>query len=153
MIVAAVQETHFICEGDCRVLEDDFVIFSALGSHCGVGVSILVGCILNAIVNLVFAGDGGRLVVAEVTVKIFDSEWSRWRMTLLFPTVGPFLDDLKRQVLVGDWNTILDHKIDKGGRGASGSVRCDSSLIDLLAELDLVDRVSWITQGGRCERG
>ena len=30
--VAAVQETHFTCTEDCRVLESDLVVFSALGS-------------------------------------------------------------------------------------------------------------------------
>ena len=34
----------------------------------------------------------------------------------------------------------FDPKIDKGGQGASGSDRCESSLIDLLAKHDLVDR-------------
>ena len=29
---------------------------------------------------------------------------------------GPFLDDSKRLVLVGDWITILNPKLDKGGR-------------------------------------
>ena len=57
--VAAVQETHLTCEADCRVLEDDFVVFSAFGSHLSAGVSLLVGCSLDAIVNLVFAGYGG----------------------------------------------------------------------------------------------
>ena len=51
--VAAVQETHFICAADCRVLEGDFIIFSAFGSRCSTGVSLLVACSLNANVNLV----------------------------------------------------------------------------------------------------
>ena len=40
---AAVQETHFVCEADCRVLEGDFVVFSAFGSRCSARVSLLVG--------------------------------------------------------------------------------------------------------------
>ena len=52
----------------------------------------------------------------------------------------PFLDDLKWIVLVSDWNAILDPKIDRVGKGASGSVRCESSLIDFMARHDLVDR-------------
>ena len=71
VIVAAVQETHFICAADCRVMEGDFVGFSAFGSRCGAGVSLLVGRSLNANVNLVFAGDEGRLVVADIAVKTF----------------------------------------------------------------------------------
>ena len=63
--VAAVQETHFTCEADCRVLEDDFVVYSAFGSHLSAGVCLLVGRSLDAIVNIVFAGDGGRLLVAD----------------------------------------------------------------------------------------
>ena len=67
--VAAVQETHFICAEDCCVLEDDFVFFSAFSST---EVSLLIGHSLNAIVNLVFAVDRGRRVVADVAVKRFE---------------------------------------------------------------------------------
>ena len=61
--VAAVQETHFICKADCRVLENDFVVYSAFGSRLSAGVSLLVGRSLDAIVDVVFAGDGGRLML------------------------------------------------------------------------------------------
>ena len=47
--------------------------------------------------------------------------------------------DSKRLVLMDDWNTILDPKIDKVGRGANRLGRCESSLIDL-ADHDLVNR-------------
>ena len=66
--VVAVQETHFICTKDCQVLEGDFVVFSAF---CSPGFSLLGGCSLNVIVNLVFANDVGRLVVADVAIKSF----------------------------------------------------------------------------------
>ena len=45
-----------------------------------------------------------------------------------------------RLVLMGDWNAILDPKIDKVGRGASRLGRCDSSLVGLINRHDLVDR-------------
>ena len=64
--VAAVQETHW------RVLENDFVVFSAFGSRCSTGVSLLVERSLDAIVNLVFTDDGVRLIVADVAVKTFE---------------------------------------------------------------------------------
>ena len=70
--VAAVQETHFTCEADCRVLENDFVVYLAFGSHLSAGVSLLVGRSLYAIVNVAFAGDGDRLLVADVAVKTFE---------------------------------------------------------------------------------
>ena len=59
--VAVVQETHFICAADGRVLESDFNVFSAYGSHSSAGISLLVGCSLDADadVDVVFAGDGG----------------------------------------------------------------------------------------------
>ena len=69
--VAAVQETHFTCDADCRVLENDSSVFSAYGSRVSTGVSLLVGRSLDADVDVVFAGDGGRLVVADVAVKSF----------------------------------------------------------------------------------
>ena len=53
--------------------------------------------------------------------------------------MAPFLDDTKRLVLMGDWNVILDPKIDKVGRGVSRLGRCENSLVDLMA-LPLVGR-------------
>ena len=55
-----------------RELENDYVVFSAFGSHCSAGVFQLVGRRLNADVNLDFAGDGGRMVVADVAIKSFE---------------------------------------------------------------------------------
>ena len=69
--VAAVQQTHFPCGADCRLLESDFNVFSAYGSRASAWVSLLVGRSLDADVDVVFAGDGGRLVEADVAVKSF----------------------------------------------------------------------------------
>ena len=52
----------------------------------------------------------------------------------------PFLDDTKRLVLMGDWNAILDPKIDKFGRGANRLGRCESSLVGFVTRHGLVDR-------------
>ena len=56
-----------------------------------------------------------------------------------FRRLAPFLDDTKQLVLIGDWNAILDPKIDKVRRGASRWRRCDSSLAGLMTSHDLVD--------------
>ena len=108
--VAAVQETHFICTADSRVRENDFNVFSAYGSHSSAGVSLLVGRSLDADVDVVFAGDEGRLVVADVAVKSF-----KFRLIAVyapniavdrvsfFRRLAPFLDYSKRLVLMGDW--------------------------------------------------
>ena len=145
--VAAVQETHFVCEEDCRVLKDDFVVYSAFGSRFGAGVSLLVGHSLDAIVNVVFAGDGGPLLVADVAVKTFEFRIaavhvpnSAAERRSFLRRLGSFLDASRRTVLVGDWSAILDPNIDRVGRGASSWARCDSGLSDLLTEFDLVDR-------------
>ena len=144
--VAAVQETHFTCSVDCHVLESDFNVFSAYGSRSSAGFSLLIGRSLDADVDVVFAGDGGRLVVADVAVKSF-----KFRLVAvyapnivaervsLFRRLAPFLDDTKRLVLMGDWNAILDPKIYKVGRGASRWGRCESSLVGLMTRHDLVD--------------
>ena len=42
---------------------------------------------------------------------------------------------------MGDWNAILDPKIDKVGRGASRAGRCDSSLVGFVTRHGLVDRL------------
>ena len=65
-----MQETHFTCAADCRVLENHYVVLSAHGSHGSVEFSLLIGRSLNAITNLVLAEDRDRLVVADV-VKSF----------------------------------------------------------------------------------
>ena len=145
--VTAVQETHSICTADCRVLENDFNIFSAYGSRSSAGVSLLDGRSLDADVNVVFAGNGGRLVVADVTVKSF-----KFRLVVVyapntpmervsfFRRLAPFLDYSKRLILMGDWNAILDPKIDKFGRGARRLGRCENSIVDFMARHDLVDK-------------
>ena len=145
--VAGVQETHFICDADCRVLESDFNVFSAYGSRTSVGVSLIVGRSLDADVEVVSAGDEGRLVVADVAVKSF-----KFRLIVVyvpnfaaerasfFRRLAPFRDDSKRLVLMGDWNAILDPKIDRVGRGASRLGRCESSLVGLMTRHDLVDK-------------
>ena len=145
--VAAVQDTHFICDADCRVLEGGFNVFSAYGSRTSVGVSLLVGHSLNADVDVVFVGDGGRLVVADVAVKSFNFGLVAVyapnivaERVSLFRRLAPFLDDTKRLVLMGDWNAILDPKIDEVGRGSRGLGRRESSLVDLMTRHDLVDR-------------
>ena len=113
--VTAVQEIHFICDADCRMLEGDFNVFSACGSRTRVGVSLLVGRGLDADVDVVYAGDRGRLVVADLAVKRF-----KFRLVAVYaPNIAaervsffrrlvPFLGDTKRLVLMGDWNAILD---------------------------------------------
>ena len=129
------------------MLEDDLVVLSSNDSCRSVGVSLLVKHSLNAIVNLVFADDGSRLVMVDVAVKSF-----KFRMAAIyepniaaervsfFRWLAPFLDDLKRLFLVGDWNVILDHKKDRVRWGARVSETCESSAIDLMARHDLVDR-------------
>ena len=103
--VATVQETHFTCGADSHVLENDFNVLSAYDSRISVAFSLLVGCSLNADVNFVFAGDGGRLVVSDVAVKGF-----KFRLVAVyapnivvervsfFCRLTPFLDDTKRPV-------------------------------------------------------
>ena len=103
--VAAVQEIHFICGSDCRVLESNFNVFSAYSSRTSAGVSLLVGRSLDADVNVVFAGDGGRLVVADVAVKsfkfhlvaVYAPNIAAERISS-FRRLAPFLDDSKRLV-------------------------------------------------------
>ena len=72
-----------------------------------------------SIVNFVFAGDEGRLVVADVAVKSFKfwvvavyASNSVGERRFFFRQLQPFLDDLKWIILVGDWNAIFDPKID-----------------------------------------
>ena len=108
---------------------------------------MLVGRSLDADVNVVFAGDGGLLVVADVGVKSF-----KFRLVVVYAPItavervsffrrlAPFLDDSKWLVLIGDSNAMLDPKIDSVGWGASRLGKCESSLVDFMARYDLVNR-------------
>ena len=145
--VAAVQETHFTCGADCQVLKSDFNVFSAYTSRISAGVSLLVGRSLDADVDIVFAGYGGRLVVVDVAVKSFKFHLvvvyvpnSAAERVSFFRRLVPFLDDTKRLVLMCDWNAILDPKIDKVRWGTSRLGRCESSLVGLMTCHNLVDR-------------
>ena len=87
----------------------DAVVFLAFSSRCGAGVSLLVGRSHNANVNIAFAGDEGRLVVADVAVKTFEFQEvavytpnATGERRSFFRQLKPFLDDSKRVVLVGD---------------------------------------------------
>ena len=99
--VAAVQGTHFTCAEDCRMLRDDLDVFSAFSSRCSAWVCLLVRRSLNAIVNLIFDGDGGRLVVADVAVKSLE-----FRVVSVYApnsigerrSIFPQLDDRKRSI-------------------------------------------------------
>ena len=72
-------------------------------------------------------------------VTVYASNIAAERVSF-FRRLAPFLDDTKRLVLMGDWNAILDPKIDKVGRGASRRGRCESSLVGFMTRHDLVDR-------------
>ena len=105
--IGAVQETHFICVADGRVLKNDFVVHSAFGDRSCAVVFLLVGRSLNADVNLVFADDGGRLVIADVAVKSLASRVdalyvSAGERRSFFRRLEPFFDDVKWIVLMGD---------------------------------------------------
>ena len=73
-----------ICAADCRVLENNFAVFPAYGSRSSAEVSLIVG---RSLVNVVFAGDGGRLVVTDVAVKSFE-----FRLVVVYaPNTAGFL--------------------------------------------------------------
>ena len=73
--VPAVQETHFICAADCRVLENDINIFSVYGCRSSAGVSLLVGRSLDADVNVVLLVTGAGWLWPMLPLKISNSGW------------------------------------------------------------------------------
>ena len=143
-----------IFPADCRVLEDDYVVLSTCSSRNSVAVFLIIWCSLNADVNLVLAGDSDRLRVADVAVKSFEL----LVVAVYAPNIAAekvsfnqrlalFLDDPKWIVLMGDWNPMLDPKIDWVGKGTSRWGRCESSLIYFMAHHDLLDRFCLDHQG------
>lgn len=46
--VAAIQETHFVCDVDACVLASDFLVYAAYGDRHASGVSLIVSRPLNA---------------------------------------------------------------------------------------------------------
>ena len=71
-------------------------------------------------------------------LKVSSSGWWFRHLIPLWRGFPPFssVGDSKRLVLMGDWNAILDPKIDKVRQGTSWLGRSESSLVDR----DLVDR-------------
>ena len=67
--IAALEETHFICRGDERVLDGDYFVVSSYGDHLSRGVSLLVKRSLNARIDVVAVGSEGRFVVVDVAVR------------------------------------------------------------------------------------
>ena len=103
--IDAVQETHFTCAADCPVLENDFVVLSAYGSHSSVRVFLLIGRILNADVNLVLADDGDMLVVANVAVKSFE-----FRVTVVYASnIAAERASFFREMRDALWMHFRDH--------------------------------------------
>ena len=124
-----------------------FVLWT-VGCCSSAEVSLLVGHSLDADVNIVFAGDKGQLIVVDVAVKSFKfrvvavyAPNTTVKRVSFFHWLAPFLDDPKWLVLMGDWNVILDPKIDKVGQGASRLGRCENSQVDFMARHDLIDRI------------
>ena len=83
---------------------------------------MLVGRSLDADIDVVYAGDGDQLVVADVAVKSLEL----WLVVIYTPNIAVervsffhrlalFLDNLKWLVLMGERNGILNLKIDKVG--------------------------------------
>ena len=128
-----------LCECCCSV-RDPLHLRRGLSALFSRYCPLLVRCSLNAIINLVFAGDGGRLFVADVIVKSFE-----FRVVAVyvpncvgercsfFQWLELSLNDPKHIILVRDWNVILDSMIDKAGRGTRGWDRCESNLINQMA--------------------
>ena len=83
------------------------MVFSAFGRRNSGGISLLVGSSLDAVINLVFIGDWSRLVVTDVAFEFrvagVDAPNSPGERRSFFRQLGPFLDDSKRTVLMGDW--------------------------------------------------
>ena len=89
--VTALQETYFTCADDCRVLKDNFEVFSAFSSGCITGVSLLVGPSLNLIASLVFAGDGGGWLWPMLPLKASSFGWSQFMCSIPLARGAPFL--------------------------------------------------------------
>ena len=130
--VAAVQETHFICTEDSRVLFSLFSIRQPLHSLCKSDAALMWLSDLSLQMMRPSSCDqcwryklrllGGHSLCTQY----------RWWKTLFFSAkVKPFLDNLKQ---------LVDPKLDWAERGASWSDWCESSIIYMLAEHDLVNK-------------
>ena len=84
-------------------------------------------------------------------LKASSSMWSQFmcfdQKCCFFQQLVLFLDNLKELVLVGHWNAFLDPKINRVRLSTRGSDKCESSLINLIAQLNLVDRFHLDYQG------
>ena len=109
-------------------------------THTVVQESLLVGCSLNIIVSLVFAGDRDHLVRADLAIKSLEF----WVVTIYAPNItGEML--LPSIVGTVPWPSKMasfstDWKIDRVGWSARRSDWWESSLINLMTWHNLFDR-------------
>ena len=92
--VAAVQETHFTCSADCRVLESDFNVFSAYDSRTSAGVSLLIRRSLDAAVDVV--GDGVDWLWPMLPLKVSSSVWLGFMRPISLRSGFPFFVGWRR---------------------------------------------------------
>ena len=126
---------------DYRVLEKNYIVFSAFANYNSVEVSLLVGRSLKADVNLIFVDDEDQLVMTYVVTKSFmlqvvvvyrpncdaDKRSFFWQLR-------PFLTGPELMVLVGHWNVILDSELERVG-WVAGDQRAMSNQSDGRARL------------------
>lgn len=58
----------------------------------------------------------------------------------LFRWIEPFLTTLRRLVLVGDWNGVLDNDLDRTVKRSFTNNLYEKSFRDLIGKFDLVDK-------------
>lgn len=145
IVVAAIQETHFIWEVDARVLPSNFVVYSVYGNRLAKCVSLVDKGTFDANVELVRVNAEGRLVVVYIAVNnssfrivAFYTPNDQTERVSFFCRSGLFLVDSPCLVFMGDRNAILDPKIYRGW-GASGR-SWDRNMVELIVDFGLVDR-------------
>ena len=106
--VVALQETHFVSSVDERVFRNDYFVFSSYGTTSGRGVTLLVKQSLDAVVNVVFRDEVGRLLVADLSVEekhfrlvIVHAPCNIRKRRNFFAALEPYLTDPKRTIFSG----------------------------------------------------
>ena len=139
--ICCIQETHFDSNFRESILSRVYEPFSAYFDGRARGVSWLICRGLSASCSLVFSDPEGRLCVLDATIKgrafrfigVYGPN-ANSELPDFFRRIEPFMTSSRRLVLAGDWNAVLDPKIDRGG------ARRDTNNLDAKLFRNFVER-------------
>jgi len=145
--ICCIQETRFDSNFRESILSEVYEPFSACFDGRSRGVSWLFSRNLHASCSLVFSDPTGRLCVVDATIEgrafrfigVYGPNATS-ELPDFFRRIEPYVTSSRRVVLTGDWNAVLDPRVDRG-EGSRATNNLDAKHFrDFVERFDLVDK-------------